>query len=191
MHVHLADDQQLALSWKPRKRPISSFEEWVKCFTVYANTLCTHQPTRGSGMLGYLFVIASSLQEFSLPAYDVAFRRKAALLKLSPWGHIDPLLYSHTLTVPGKAKANATCPLCLGVGHSAPECYLYTDGPARKVQGTPAGPQRPAPSHQQICINWRCLRNNCPRRHVCSVRGCGGPHASLRCPGKRSSPLKP
>ena len=197
VHVHLADDQQLALSRKPRKRPISSFEEWVKCFTVYANTLCAHQPTRGPDMLGYLFVIASSLQEFTLPAvlaYDVAFRRKAALLKLSPWGHIDPLLYSRAFTGPGKAKANATCPLCLGVGHSAPECYLYTDGPARKARGTPAGPRRPAPSHQQICINFnrgRCLRNDCPRRHVCSVPGCGGPHASLRCPGKRSSPRKP
>ena len=152
VHVHLADDQQLALSRKPRKRPISYFEEWVKCFTVYANTLCAHQPTRGPDMLGYLFVIASSLQEFSLPAvlaYDVAFHRKAALLKLSPWGNIDPLLYSRAFTGPGKAKANATCPLCLGVGHLAPECYLYTDGPARKAgwSSTPC-PITPADLHQ-------------------------------------------
>ena len=195
VQVHLADDQQLALSRKPRKRPISSFEEWVKCFSVYANTLCAYQPTRGPDMLGYLFVIASSLQEFSLPAvlaYDVAFRRKAALLKLSPWGQIDPLLYSRAFTGPGKAKANATCPLCLGIGHSAMACHLYSEGPARKSRGTAAGPRHAAPA-REICINFnrgRCLRNDCPRRHVCSIRGCGGPHASLRCPDKRSSPRK-
>ena len=97
VHVHLADNQQLALSRKLRKRPISSLEVWTKHFTVHANTLCAHQPARGPDMLGYLFVIATSLQEFSLPAvlaYDIAFRRRAALLKLSAWGHIDPLLYS-------------------------------------------------------------------------------------------------
>ena len=74
LHIHLGDDQQLALSRKPKKRPGSSFEEWVQGFTVYANTLCAHNPSRSPDMLGYLFVTASSLQEFSLPAvlaYDV------------------------------------------------------------------------------------------------------------------------
>ena len=81
VHVHLADDQQLALS---RKRPISSFEEWVKCFTVYTNTLCAHQPTRGPDMLGYLFVIASSLQEFSLPG-------SSSIRCSLPQPHLPPL----------------------------------------------------------------------------------------------------
>ena len=74
LYIHLGDDQQLALSRKPKKRPVSSFEEWVQGFTVYANTLCAHNPSRSPDMLGYLFVTASSLQEFSLPAvlaYDV------------------------------------------------------------------------------------------------------------------------
>ena len=110
VHVHLADNQQLALSRKPRKHPVSSLEEWTKRFTVYANTPCAHQPARGPDMLGYLFIIASSLKEFSLPmvlAYDIAFRHKAALLKLSAWGHIDPLLYSRAFTGPGKARTNS------------------------------------------------------------------------------------
>ena len=101
MHVHLADNQQLALSRKLQKRPISLLEVWTKRFTVHANTLCAHQPARGPDMLGYLFIIASSLKEFSLPAvlaYDIAFCRRAALLKLSAWGHIDPLLYSRAFT---------------------------------------------------------------------------------------------
>ena len=194
VHVHLADNQQLALSRKPWKRPISSLEECTKCFMVHANTLCAHQPARGPDMLGYLFITASSLQEFSLPAvlaYDIAFSRKAALIKLSAWGHIDPLLYSRAFTGPGKACTNSTCTLCLGVGHSAFECDLYSDGPAKRARGTQAGPRRLALSQRETCINFnhgRCLRNDCPSRHVCSVRGL---HASLRCPEKRSSPRKP
>ena len=166
-------------------------------FTVYANTLCAHQPARGPDMLGYLFIIASSLKEFSLPAvlaYDIAFHRKAALLKLSAWGHIDPLLYSRAFTGPGKARTNSTCTLCLGVGHSAFECDLYSEGPAKRARGAQAGPRRLAPSQREICINFnhgRCLRNDCQRRHMCSVRGCGGLHASLHCPEKRSSHRKP
>ena len=67
MHVHLA----AGLVQETQK-------EWVKCFTVYANTLCAHNPARGADKLGYLFVVASSLQEFSLPAvpvYDIAKRK--------------------------------------------------------------------------------------------------------------------
>ena len=45
--AQLGEDQQLALSRKPKKRPVSSFEEWVKCFTVYSNNLCAHNPSRG------------------------------------------------------------------------------------------------------------------------------------------------
>ena len=40
LRVHLADDHQLSLSRRPRKRNISAFEEWVACFIVYANTFC-------------------------------------------------------------------------------------------------------------------------------------------------------
>ena len=107
MQVHRADDQQLALSRNLKKRRISSFEERVKCFTVYANTLCAYSLVRGPDMLGYRFVI----------------------------------------------------------------------------RGTQAGPRRPAPANREICINFN--RGRCTR---CSFRGCGGAHAYLRCPDKRSSP---
>ena len=106
----------------------------------------------------------------------------------NPWGH---LLYSRAFTGSGKPRTNSMCTLCLGVGHSAFECDLYSDGPAKRARGAQAGPRRLAPSQREICINFnrgRCLRNDCLRLHVCSVRGCGGPHASLRCPEKRSSP---
>ena len=191
VRAQLGEDQQLALSRKPKKRPVSSFEEWVKCFTVYSNNLCAHNRP---DMLGYLFVIANSLQEFSLPAvlaYDVAFRRKAALLKLATWGQIDPLLYSRAFTGPGKAMANATCPLCLGLGHSAADCSFYLGGPAKTAWGATAGPRQSAPTYREICIRFnrgRCLRNDCPRRHICSVKGCGGAACLTLLPGQALLP---
>ena len=100
MHIELVEGQHLALSKKNKKKGITTFEEWVKCFLVYANTLCAYNPQRGPDMLGYLFIIASGLHEYSLPAvlsYDLAFRRKAAQYKVTTWGQIDPQLYTKGL----------------------------------------------------------------------------------------------
>ncbi len=116
---------------------------------MYAYTLCAYQPHRGPDMLGYLYNIAFARQEFSLTAclaYDVAFRKKAAQLRLPSWGHIDPQLYSKAFTGVGKLGANAQCSLCLGTTHATIECPLYTNGPAKRAQASPAGPKGTAPS---------------------------------------------
>ena len=72
-------------------------------------------------MLGYLNIIASALQQYSLPSvlsYDLVFRCRAAQFKVTSWGQIDPDLYTRAFTVPGKAKSHATCPVCLKPDHS-------------------------------------------------------------------------
>ena len=51
-----------------------------------------------SGMLSYLYIIASSYQEFHFTAclaHNVAFRRKATNFRLSSWDHIDSQSYSN------------------------------------------------------------------------------------------------
>ena len=129
----------------------------------------------------------------TLPSLPATFRWLPSTLSF-PKSLGPSFLYSRAFTGSGKPRTNSMCTLCLGVGHSAFECDLYSDGPAKRARGAQAGPRRLAPSQREICINFnhgRCLRNDCPRRHVCSVRGCGGLHASLRCPEKRSSPRKP
>ena len=118
--------------------------------------------------------------------------RKVALLKLTAWGQIDPLLYSKAFTGPGRAKPHAACPICLQIGHSMSECSFYCDEPAKGVRATPGG-LGPRAINREICISLnrgRCLQNECPHKHICSVTGCGGSHASLHCPRKRYSPPK-
>ena len=196
VQLELTEGHHLALSKRPRKKGITSFAEWVLCFSVYANTFCAHNPHHATDMIGYLFLIASAVREYSLPAvvaYDVAFRRKVSTFKAIPWGQIDPALYSRAFTGPGKAKPHATCTSCLQAGHDQSDCPLYTDGSAKKVRGTVAGPRASAPisSTREVCRNFnrgQCAGNDCRRLHVCSVRGCAGPHALFRCPLKRASP---
>ena len=146
-------------------------------------------------MIGYLFIIASALREYSLTAvlaYDIAFRRKAGTVKGTPWGQIDPALYSRAFTGLGKAKPFATCAICLQAGH---DCPFYADGPVKRARGMVAGLKfsAPATNNREVCQNFnrgRCAANECPLLHICSVRGCAGPHASFRCPLKRVSPRK-
>ena len=72
VQFELAEGHHLTLT----KRPI---KKGIKSFAIYANTFCTHHPQRATDMIGYLFMIASALHEFSLAAvlaYDDAFRRK-------------------------------------------------------------------------------------------------------------------
>ena len=46
-------------------------------------------------------IMAAASQEFHFVAclaYDIAFRKKAAIFQLSSWGHIDPQIYSKAFT---------------------------------------------------------------------------------------------
>jgi len=54
LHTQVAEGQHLSLSRKPKKKVINTFVEWVKCFSVYATTLCAYQPQRGTDMFSYL-----------------------------------------------------------------------------------------------------------------------------------------
>ena len=196
--IQVAEGQHLTLPKKPKKRTISAFPEWVRCFTVYSSTLCAHQPHRGPDMLAYLYIISYAQQEFSFSAclaYDVAFRKKAAKFKLPSWGHIDPQLYAKAFTGASKGKPNAHCTLCLSTTHPTQDCSLYHAGPAKRARVTTAGPKRTAPlvGGKELCLNFnrgRCHSHDCPRAHVCSFRACGGSHPALHCNLRRSSPRK-
>ena len=43
--LDLGDDKRLSLPRKPKKRHVSSFPEWARCFGVYAHYLTSHQST--------------------------------------------------------------------------------------------------------------------------------------------------
>ena len=171
--------------------------EWVRCFSVYASTLCAYQPHRGPDMLAYLYVIASAHEEFQLLhawLMMLLLERTAANFRLSSWGHIDPQIYSKAFTGATKVKTGAHCPLCLSTSHSTSECPLYSSGPAKKARTSLAGPKRLVPLHngKEICLNFNrdgCSRENCTHAHACSFRSCGA-HPATQCTLRCSSPRK-
>ena len=200
LFIQVGESHQLTLPRKPKKKMISTFSQWARCLCIYGSWLTAHQPSRGPDILEYLYLVACMEQEFALPAclaYDVAFRRKAHKLRLPSWGHIDPDLYTRAFTGPGKAKPQATCDLCLSTTHVSSQCHFYSGGPVKRPQASMAGPKHPAQAtatSREICLNFnrgKCSRNDCQRRHVCLISGCGGSHQAMHCPNRRSSPRKP
>ena len=78
LRIELGDDYRLTLPRKPRKRQVSSFPEWARCFGVYAHYLTSHQPLRSTDLFAYMYIIATCHAEYTFSAcmaYDVAFRR--------------------------------------------------------------------------------------------------------------------
>ena len=179
VQIELTEGHHLALSKRPKQKGISSFPEWVSCFCMYANTYCAHNPHRATDMIGYLFIIASALREYSLTAvlaYDIAFQRKAGTVKGTPWGKIDPALYSRAFTGPGKAKPFATCAICLQAGHAQSDCPFYTDRPAKRARGMVAGPKfsAPATNNREVCRK-RCVEILPAVRYLLGPRMCRTP----------------
>ena len=198
VQIELGEDNRLTLPRKPKKRQVSSFIEWARCFAVYAHYLSSHQPQRSTDLMAYLYVIATCHAEYNFSAcmaYDVAFRRKAARFRLASWGQIDPQLYTKAFTGSGKARPRAWCDHCLTSSHSSSDCPLFSSGgPAKKARVPTAGPKYTTQTQaKEICRNYnrgRCARGDCSRRHACLTPGCHGSHPVTSCPTKRSSPRK-
>ena len=66
--LQIGQDQHLEVPRKPRKRPMSTFQDWVRCFSVYAHQLAACQPMRSTDLMGYLYLIATCQIEFSFQA---------------------------------------------------------------------------------------------------------------------------
>ena len=98
VQIELGEEKRLTL---PKKRQVSSFIEWGRCFAVYSHYLSSHQPQRSTDLMAYLYLIATCHAEYNISACmanDIAFRRKAARFCLASWGRIDPQLYTKAFT---------------------------------------------------------------------------------------------
>ena len=181
LRIELGDDNRLTLPRKPKKRQVSSFPEWARCFGVYAHYLTSHQPLRSTDLFAYMYIIATCHAEYTFSAcmaYDVAFRRKAARFRLTSWGQIDPQLYTKAFTGSGKARPRAWCDHCLTSSHSPSECPLFSSsGPAKKPRVTTAGPRHTTPTRtKEVCRNF-----NRGGAHVTTVHDatCASPLVAL------------
>ena len=197
--LQVGDGQHLEVPRKPRKRPITTFTEWVRCYSVYCHHLLAHQPMRSADLMGYLYIIATCQAEYNFAsclAYDIAFSKKAAQLKLTSWGQFDPQFYTKAFTGAGKVKLRAWCDHCLAPSHTSANCpHFYAAGPAKQSRVAMAGPKQPQKTPpQSTCRNYNsgaCSRSNCPRPHMCLTPGCLRKHPVTLCPKRGASPWKP
>ena len=190
LSLQLGEGHSLTLSHKPSRKEIPDFTTWSN-----AATICTRYPQRGPDLFAYHHIIACASHEFTVEAYDIAFRKKAAQFHIHRWGEIDPQLYSKVFTA-GRAQLASHCSICLSPIHKVEDCPLYAGGPA-KPKTAAAGPQRrvvPTHNGKEVCLNWnrgKCRSgSDCPRAHVCAAQGCQGQHKAFQCPSRRSSPRK-
>ena len=168
------DDNKVSLPRRPKRKPVSTFPDWARCYSVYSHHLASHQPLRGPDCIAYLYIIATCNMEYNFSAclaYDVSFRKQADRFKLTTWGQIDPQLYARAFTGAGKACPHAWCEHCLSPTHSSTDCTLfYPKGPAKRARLTSAGPKPFTTPFQEICRKSNhggCTRDNCPRQHTC------------------------
>ena len=147
--LQVGEGQHLEVPRKPRKKAITTFTEWVRCYSVYCHYLLAHQPMRSADLMGYLYILATCQAEYNFPAclaYDIAFRKKAARFRLTSWGQIDPQLYTKAFTGAGKAKARAWCDHCLAPSHTPAECPIFI--PEGQPSGLGSPRLAPSSSHR-------------------------------------------
>ena len=90
---------------RPRKKPIESIAQWVRCFAIYTAVMATKHPESVPDLLAYMLTIMRAQVEYEEPAwrlYDEAFRDKAASTGNRKWALQDIHLYNQFFT--GRAR---------------------------------------------------------------------------------------
>ena len=134
VQIELGEDTRLTLPNK--KRQVSSFFDWARCFATYSHYLCSHQPT---DLMAYLYIIATCNTEYNFPAcmaYDVTLS-----------------------STPRASQALARPATGLGVttsSHPSSDCHLFPpEGPAKKARVSAAGPKHSSQAQgKEICRNY-------------------------------------
>ena len=189
-----------------QKRLIPDFATWAQCFAVYTMVLCSKAPNRLPDLLGYQFQLAKLSQRFKWPSwviFDQNFRQRAAETGLTAWSTLDPTTFALCFTNQTN-EGEQWCDTCYTVEHNTSSCPLKPLSrtpaavlyPASTPQmGYPA-PKRPKMSGARFPIQKEPCRlfnrhdgncsfgDKCHFMHICSNRGCGGPHPITRCPSK-------
>ena len=87
---------QLVIRPTKRLKAITDILSWMQAFTVYTLVVTAYYPARVADLLKYQLLIMRTAQQFSGSAwlsYDRAFRRQAAVYKLTDWSHLNPKLF--------------------------------------------------------------------------------------------------
>ena len=69
--IELGEENRIT---KPKKKQVSSFTEWARCFSVYAHHLISHQPQRSTDLFAYLYIVSTCHAKYTFQAcmaYDL------------------------------------------------------------------------------------------------------------------------
>ena len=151
---------------RSKRVPIASFDRWLAAFSVYCTILLTAFPHRAVEMFAYLNIIQSTHKKFlglAWLAYDLDFRRQAALDPTLSWAKIHSQLYLEKFT----GLSRSACSTCGGADHYSHACPLSTH---RDSPGTFNEPC------QKFNRGYPCITTPCSFPHRCSIEGCKESH---------------
>ena len=97
---------------RPRKKPIESITQWIRCFAVYVAVLATEFPDAVPDLLAYMLAIMRAQAEYEEPAwrlYDEAFRDKAASTGNRKWALLDTHIQSTLYRESQKSHCQENC----------------------------------------------------------------------------------
>lgn len=214
--LHSEEDEKAAFPFRKKKEPVTDILIWIQCYAAMATILAEHHPSKLPHLLAYQSTIVRCAQRYqgvSWVAYDIHYRRKAAMTKSLDWGIIDQSAYAEFFT--GSSKPTTRCHTCLEE-HPTQSCPLTANSlfyqlldpqqlqtsqfasalphlPPRAMyyQNTPA---RQAPSRRStqedppICGLFNSVYGNRCTLRWCSFRHvcslCGGNHNRATCGAK-------
>ena len=163
---------------RPRKKPIESITQWIRCFAIYVAVLATEFPDAVPDLLAYMLAIMRAQAEYEEPAwrlYDEAFRDKAASTGNRKWALLDTHLYNQIFTGRARKAIIKKNPLQDDEVELAP--------PPRKRSAVASGYGGPSkPEKSTVCWQFnkgRCTFDVCKFRHMCSI--CSGRHPAVQC----------
>lgn len=203
------------LAGKPPRREVPDLLSWITSFGMYASILSEKHPALTQGLWAYQTFLVREARRCGgngWQEYDLMFRQQATATELK-WASINSSLYTVTFGAPAsrvqslpidktQARALGVCKWCQEPDHTSVDCALAPqerNQDRRGSRGEVGGRQQRSvyskPGVQRPCFSWnngKCkFEPDCRFQHVCSVRGCQGPHKASECRLGRQQDRRP
>ena len=163
---------QLVIRPTKRRKAITDILSWMQAFAVYTLVVTAYYPARVADLLKYQLLIMRTAQQFSGSAwlsYDRAFRRQAAVYKLTDWSQLNPELFHFYVSG------------CVSVEHPTAAPPVQSVSPTKPSRPSDVMEASGTPSSSTLCHSWnagRCSSQflRCRFRHSCDFPGCSALH---------------
>ena len=197
-------------STRPIRREIPDLLGWIQCFGTYANVLAEAHPNITKGLWAYQTFIVREARRCGgrgWQEYDAMFRQQQASAADLKWGSVNSALYAVKFAAPNapiserglpRGTVSSLCKYCQESDHLSADCALAViqghhpqiERPSSRMnvdtnRQTRGSQKKAGPLTLRPCYSWnsgRCTYGTeCRFNHICSVRGCNGPHRATEC----------